>query len=111
MAKQPLDKIAEVPRRRLPAQVIALALHDVGRKVGRRRGLIRREEADVPDEHAADDGIFARRDRSAAVRPTLASICSRLAAPLPSPNNAYASDAVIAAKSLQNPPPTTRLSG
>src|SRR5262249_43901441 len=39
-----------------------------GREVGwRRRGLIRREKADVPDEHAADDRILARRDRRTAV--------------------------------------------
>jgi hypothetical protein len=68
MAEHPLDEITKVSRRGPLAQVVTLALHDVGRKVRwRRRGLIGRQEADIPDEHAADDRIFARRDRSAAV--------------------------------------------
>jgi hypothetical protein len=45
VADHPLYESAEVPRRELPAEVVAVALHDAGREGRRRRGLLRREEA------------------------------------------------------------------
>ena len=47
VAEHPLYESAEVPRRELPAEVVALALHDAGRE-GRWRRVLRREEAASP---------------------------------------------------------------
>jgi hypothetical protein len=61
VAEHPLYEIAEVRRRELPAEVAALALHDAGREVRRRRGLLRREEAACPRTLRRRRPNFSRR--------------------------------------------------
>jgi hypothetical protein len=48
VAEHLLYEIAEVRRRELPAEAVALALHDACRDFRRRRGLLRREKAASP---------------------------------------------------------------
>src|ERR1035441_10029852 len=66
--RQPITGFRSVRRHRRVGQVIALALHDVGREPRRRvRDGFWREEPDVADEQTADHRVLARTNRAAPV--------------------------------------------
>jgi hypothetical protein len=67
-AENKLQQVGEVRCHRGVGQIVALALHDVARELGRRvRGAVVWEEADVTDEQAADHRVLADPDRGAPV--------------------------------------------